>query len=106
MCQEMEGVPRARVLERSAVNDLSSLISDQRETSHPVGEQEQLPELYHRSLSHFSKVNHSYGCRKYFVGRIKFVFPDLQNNPFPSNIQASSKPTVGSTGKHSLKILF
>lgn len=39
MCQEMEGVSRARGLERSAVNDLSSLISDQRETSHPVGEQ-------------------------------------------------------------------
>lgn len=39
MCQEMEGVSRARELERSAVSDLSSLISDQRETSHPEGDQ-------------------------------------------------------------------
>lgn len=35
----MGGVSRARGLERSAVSELSSLILDQRETSHPEGEQ-------------------------------------------------------------------
>lgn len=35
----MGGVSRARELERSAVSDLSSLISDQREMPHPEGDQ-------------------------------------------------------------------
>lgn len=35
----MGGVSRARGLGRSAVNELSSLISDQRETFYPEGEQ-------------------------------------------------------------------
>lgn len=35
----MEGVSRAREIERSALNELSSLISEPRKVSHPGGEQ-------------------------------------------------------------------
>lgn len=73
MCQGTGGASRAKGIERSAVSDLSSLISEQRKTSHPGGAPRELrPEIPHRSVSHFIKVNHSYGkafCEK---GRTKF----------------------------------
>lgn len=100
----MGEVSRARGLERSAVNELSSLISDQRETSHPEGEQGNYLNCTTDLPLHQDQSQLWVQALLFGKGRIKSVFPDLQNNLFPSNTQSSSKP-VGSTGKQSLKTL-